>query len=299
MPWHPPIPSGMLYSDAALQLGPGLAMLAWCYDNVQRDGSIEVHLNTAASDIGRPYGTIKDWWKMLRAGPFFCEQLDRGRRGWVVRLAEDWIDWHIMTNNQGRDVSLKEQASSPSEGRNISLEDRQVPVKSPSSLGEGRDVSLETAAYKEDHHDQESGGVASRKTRSQRPSQKARDPTPMAIRQSLADVCGLDLTVCSKAQHMQVNTVAKRLYLSGQKATKTPEETVDAIRYVAGYFSRNDWRGKKGERPTPTQLVDVWGAAIAARKPAPNGYSPPTEKLPDVLGRDEVLARLAQQGKKL
>lgn len=42
MPWQPPIPSGMLYSQPAQQLGSGLALLAYCYDKVQHDGWLGV-----------------------------------------------------------------------------------------------------------------------------------------------------------------------------------------------------------------------------------------------------------------
>lgn len=143
--WHPPIPAGRLYSSEALDLGPALAMLVWCYDQIDRDGRIEVQLSAVATDIGKPYGTIKDWWRMLRAGPFFCEQIDRGKRGWVVRMSEDWIDWHVMKNNY---------PSKSSEGRNVNPEENEVPVKAPSKSGEGRNINLKETAYKEDHHDQ-------------------------------------------------------------------------------------------------------------------------------------------------
>lgn len=145
MPWHPPIPAGRLYSSDALDLGPALAMLIWCYDNVNRDGTIEVQLPQVTTDIGKPYGTIKDWWRMLRLGPFFCEQIDRGKRGWVVRMAEDWIDWHVMANNY---------PSKSSESRDINLEDVESSVKAASKRRQSRNVNLEETAYKEIQHDQ-------------------------------------------------------------------------------------------------------------------------------------------------
>lgn len=138
-------------------------MLIWCYDQIDRDGRIEVQLPAVATDIGRPYGTIKDWWRMLRAGPFFCEQIDRGRRGWVVRMSEDWIDWHVMGNNYpskptsqpSSDFEETQSAASKSgESRNVNLNDGESSVKAPSKSSKGRNVSLESSAYKEDHHDQ-------------------------------------------------------------------------------------------------------------------------------------------------
>lgn len=86
-----------------------------------------------------------------------------------------------------------------------------------------------------------------------------------AIREALAEVCGVDLDVGSKEAIINVNRTAKRLYEAGCKHNRTPEETVEAIRYVAKWFAKNDWRGKKGDRPTPKNLTDVWGAAIAER----------------------------------
>lgn len=294
MPWHPPIPTGKLYSEPALQLGPALAMLVWCYDGVKRDGQIEVRLDQAAVDIGVSYRTIRNWWQALREGPFFSEEHDRGRQGWIVKLAEEWIDWHVMGNNyQGKDVSSEKKVSKPDEGQNVSLEEDESHFKAPSKPDEGQDLSFEQNVYKEDQHDHKSGIVASRKMRSQRPQRKTRDPTPAIVREALADVCGFDLSICSKENAVNVNVVAKRLFEAGQKAGKTTEETAITIRYVASYFAKHDWRGKKGDRPTPKQLVDVWGAAIAERNRSKNGHTPLAEKPRDILTQDELLRRVA------
>ena len=109
--WQPPIPSGALYSPQSIALGPGLALLAWCYDNVERDGSIQISLERAAADIGKPYGTIRDWWKALRGdegkSPFFSEITPCGRKGWKVVFRSRWLDWRIMRHNypERRDFS--------------------------------------------------------------------------------------------------------------------------------------------------------------------------------------------------
>jgi hypothetical protein len=63
MPWHPPIPSGKLYSPDALTLGPALALLIWCYDGIQRDGTVEIRLDRAAEDMQVPYRTVRNWWQ--------------------------------------------------------------------------------------------------------------------------------------------------------------------------------------------------------------------------------------------
>lgn len=136
--------------------------------------------------------------------------------------------------------------------------------------------------------------VAPRKAREKRPPKNETETTPIVIRQTLADVCGLDLDICSKDQKLQVNTIAKRLYLAGQAKGKTPEETADTIRYVARYFERTDWRGKKGERPTPVLIINTWGAAIEARQPAANGRAPVStyQRPTDTLPPDEIARRL-------
>jgi hypothetical protein len=49
--WQPPIPAGALYSKAARQLGPAIALLGYCYDLIQRDGTLELRLKDAAGDM--------------------------------------------------------------------------------------------------------------------------------------------------------------------------------------------------------------------------------------------------------
>lgn len=112
MKWVPPIPAEKLYSPPALALGPALAMLVWCYDDVARDGTIKIDLNRAMQDMGKPYRTIKDWWRTLRAGPFFVAVRDRGRLGYEATFHRDWIEWRVMFANypmllQGRDLALE------------------------------------------------------------------------------------------------------------------------------------------------------------------------------------------------
>lgn len=105
--WQPPIPSGALYSPAAVELGAGIALLAWCYDQIERDGSLQVRLEQAAADIGKPYGTVRDWWKLMKNGPFFSEVAPQGRKGWRAKFKTKWIDWRIVEKNypQRRDFS--------------------------------------------------------------------------------------------------------------------------------------------------------------------------------------------------
>lgn len=147
----------------------------------------------------------------------------------------------------------------------------------------------------ESHDKSERDVVSPRKARTKRPPEK--DTTPSGIRTALATVCGIDLTVCSKEQVLQVNTTAKRIYTSGTRAGKTDDELIDRIRFTGRWYAKNDWRGKKGELPTPKTLVESWGAAMTDyRPPAPvNGYAPPPSTFPtDALTPAEVLARLTK-----
>lgn len=139
--WVPPVPAGKLYGRDALALGSGLAMLLWCYDGVERDGSVKVDLMAVASELETPYRTIKDWWRALRNGPFFASVKDRGKLGYVATFNRDWIEWRVMATNY---PTLQD-----SEGQNIALEPPlnepesppapvQGPVKAPSRTDEGR-----------------------------------------------------------------------------------------------------------------------------------------------------------------
>lgn len=99
--WHPPIPSGIATHPAifSLKYKTAIVLLLYCYDGVGRDGRLTINLKEAALEIQEPYETVRRWWRELRNGPFFCEQIDRGRIGWNVKFAEEWIDWHILSNN--------------------------------------------------------------------------------------------------------------------------------------------------------------------------------------------------------
>jgi len=101
--WQPPIPAGALYSKPARAIGPAIALLAYCYDLVQRDGWFDLSLKDATADMDEHYPTIKRWWQLLADGPFFAAIENHGRRGMRVQFKSVWIDWRILesrsTNN--------------------------------------------------------------------------------------------------------------------------------------------------------------------------------------------------------
>ena len=111
MTWHPPIPAGLATDPAVhkLQYKTAVILLIYCYDSVRRDGRVTINLKEAAAEIQEPYETVRRWWRELRNGPFFCEQIDRGRIGWDVKFSDEWIDWHVLSNNfQRSQVNGKE-----------------------------------------------------------------------------------------------------------------------------------------------------------------------------------------------
>lgn len=145
------------------------------------------------------------------------------------------------------------------------------------------------------------GESAARKTRTRPPAQKKptdeKPSTPTAIIQALADACLIDRQIARKATHVLLADTASRIYAAGQSKGQTDEQITDAIRYVGEWFKREDWRGKKGEAPTPSQILDVWRQAIEARdRPQPASASralnaPPPKTL---ISREEAeRARLA------
>ena len=48
--------------------------------------------SSAAAELGKPYGTVRDWWKGLAGGPFFAEiTLKHARAGWCSSRRAGWI----------------------------------------------------------------------------------------------------------------------------------------------------------------------------------------------------------------
>lgn len=152
--WQPPIPAGALYSPHAIALGPGLALLAWCYDQVLRDGSVQLNLEKAAADLGTPYGTVRDWWRRLKgseesASPFFSEITPQGRKGWRVTFKTRWIDWRIIEQNypQRQDFSDDDENTADIPAVEPDRENT-AELIAVSSQNNRRDLSDQASAYK-------------------------------------------------------------------------------------------------------------------------------------------------------
>lgn len=126
------------------------------------------------------------------------------------------------------------------------------------------------------------------------------DPTPKPIRDTLADVCRIG-KISTREQQLQVNQSAAQIWKEQQKDGATPDTVAADIRYVAGYYSREDWRGKKGELPTPARIRESWGPAMAERT---KKSSIPTElratkpNLPEHAVNGAKLAAMAEARRK-
>lgn len=166
--WQPPIPSGAMYSRAAVKLGVALPLLGWCYDAVQRDGTFTIRLKDAADDMGVPYQTLRRWWKDVCAGPFFEAVDDHGRNGYQVRFADAWIDWRML-NKRPNPEPVKAESS---EVILESGENAEGHLKVTSRSFESSEMNLQKTAYKEDIYTLPTpNGVG-------RGAKRARAPTP-------------------------------------------------------------------------------------------------------------------------
>ena len=124
-----------------------------------------------------------------------------------------------------------------------------------------------------------------------KPVKAPKESTPIAVIDALADVCQMDRAMLPKKTHVILAQAAGRIYRAGRQQHQTEAQIIETIRYVADYFVRQDWRGKKGETPTPHVLLELWKQAIDARRtpepprpetrywqpPDPNKYLSPAE----------------------
>jgi hypothetical protein len=205
------------------------------------------------------------------------KNIDGGRFLWVTTVYENPLDAHEVTEKTGKRRGRKVQP----------LPEKPVmdtPHQEAQSTITGFTINGSAINGKPAHivNTESTNSIAKaiedrapRKARVRPPSEK-KEPTPPVVREALADVCKVDMAIGTKEQKLQVNTVARDLFDQGQKAGKSAEHVADTIRYVAGWFARHDWRGKKGETPTPAHIREVWRQAIEARdKSATNGTRPP------------------------
>lgn len=322
--WMPPIPSEKLYSPQALKLGAGLALLVWCYDGIESDGTVKIEIKKAAADLGTAYRTVRDWWELLRNSNIFTNVQDRGRLGYVATFHSDWIEWRIMKANyptidavQGRKSALENDSSNPNEGQSTALEEPEMvlddvesPLKYISSTNEGRKSALETSAYKvlNTPENQEclsaavdtadAPPVESKPKPRSRHRKPAEEPTPLEVRQALAAGCQINLDTGLKDDIVLVNVAAAKLYAQ-RKPDQSAAQFAADVRACGRWVreTQHPYRGSQ-QRIPPSALVKFWEAWQQSIKPPqaqpPRQYTPPPSVLPAGMTLAQARARTAE-----
>jgi DNA-binding Lrp family transcriptional regulator len=68
---------------------------------------------------------------------------------------------------------------------------------------------------------------------------------------ALSEICKIDLSLATDVQKRQIGQSVKML--------KKAEVTIDQLERFSKYWYTQDWRGKKGQPPTPAQVRAEWG----------------------------------------
>lgn len=144
MKWVPPIPGGKLTSKPVRDLGSAVVFLHWCYEAVRRDGTIEFQINDVAGYLEESYYTVRKWWSLVKDGPWFAEVTDRGKLGFRVRMADDWIEWRIFNSPSSNDQM-----------HDYAFQSDEIVVNSFSNENEMPNRVFQAPAYKVLHDDHE------------------------------------------------------------------------------------------------------------------------------------------------
>lgn len=149
------------------------------------------------------------------------------------------------------------------------------------------------------HDSHVASATRSRRT-SSRKSKKEDDPTPIVVREAMADACQIELAIGTKPQLLELNTTCKDLWKHAQKQQVSAEALADRIRYAGHYISKHVWpfdgsNGAKPRPPRPTDVREHWRKAMEARSAKTNGTSQPKYYQPDDearLSAEETAAQL-------
>lgn len=87
--------------------------------------------------------------------------------------------------------------------------------------------------------------------------------------EAFVEACGWSLDLLSGNQRMRINVALKKL-----RSVRQP--TAEHVASVVKWFTKNDWRGKKGESPTPEMLVQFWDKATPVQPDLDEDYWDPT-----------------------
>jgi hypothetical protein len=299
-----------------MKLGAGLALLIWCYDGVERDGTVKIELGKATTALGMSYRTVKDWWKLISEGPFFSSVKDRGKLGYVATFNRDWIEWRVMATNY--------PTVQDGEGQNTALEETNIPaqgpVKAPSRPDDGQIAALDGRMYKVLHTNKDHVlpiaeiapdlAVASVDAPAAQPEKKKRKPqadkpeeppTPIEIRQALAAVCDVDISPGAKPPQKQIallNCEAKTIWQQMQSQGKTVKAAITGIRESARYTRATDKRFTNPASRLPIPIIrENWTAMARWLKDQVQPYQNGTSNGvhipdPELLSDAEALAGL-------
>src|SRR5690606_5573512 len=89
---------------------------------------------------------------------------------------------------------------------------------------------------------------------------------------AIAEVCGLDLGIPRHRNRCE-NAAA-------QLAAYTAEYIRERYASPGGYWRSTDFRGRRGDRPTPEWVIDT--IALTQNEPSVNGHAPPGD-LPNAV----------------
>lgn len=104
------------------------------------------------------------------------------------------------------------------------------------------------------------------------PRERKRD----LVFEAVLAACGWSLDLLTDKQRGRVNRALKKLR---EHRDVTPE----GVEAYAAWFRRSDWRGKKGELPTPELMVEQWDQAH--RQPEPPQHNAPLDELAQTRAR--------------
>ena len=139
------------------------------------------------------------------------------------------------------------------------------------------------------------GGKGEKSSPAKNPDKPKQQQPPAAIKNLLARIC------FGKEEGL-IATSWARLVKAWNNLDCPSEE---AIREFGEKWFRHDWRGKKGQRPTPSQLVSEWnivtapaGTAreITAPKQSTAWTNVPDEYFDNLLRQQEETERLKKEG---
>lgn len=282
--WQPPIPSGALYSRPARDLGPALALLAWCYDAVQRDGCFELQLKEVAHEMDEPYHTVVKWWAKLQAGPFFVGITDKGRSGFRVQFHDDWIEWRILSSRGTKTVNKFESPDQVIETQQPDPVTEPIEQVSNTAQKLFNDSSItaelpipviENKRNKEDKRQEtrvrsvaaSADAPTAQPEKKKRPA-KTEPQSPIEVRRAIAKGSQIDLDSGLQKDIIQVNQVAATIW----NKLRTPDQALDSVLSdirACGKWVRNSQHPYKGSDQCmpPSALVRFWPAWKESAKP--------------------------------